>query len=481
MLKIFLAKEEGYDALPSFLSSNHHVISERMWYIMNIAKINEFKDIELVENISIPSKVHVYSLGVEYMREWFLKRFEDDFFKTIYVNGKHIFDDFRRFNREQITKVEKPALSIIPTVDHEFDRDTVDLRLGGLSVLTRRSRFKQQAIIQDPDHNLFLNMIMELVRMNFTFKVRVATRAQQDEISNYMKYAFRVGATQKEFVSYDYHLPYEAMLNIASRMGFELIYPQEEDKNKFSPRVKNIEGFLSYLNSYSLYPISYKMRTINGRSEFFMRLPAEQCCTHINNMDRLQLDEGEREEQLDNNFHIEMSPILSIPCPQQYFFYSEDALDERFKMKKEIAGLYSFRTLTPPEKDEQGWHRYLYTEYVEDEKVVDNIGIEELVEGSDLYRVIKHVLGIHISPSVFVNVKIFNRFKEKEISMDWENMNILLKEPEMKSDNSQIGIYVDLEFMNNQIKIMDQTDKSRMETKDQVDDILLCKEPTVLK
>lgn len=448
---------------------------------MNIANVDDFKDIELFENISIPSKVHVYSLGVEYMREWFLSKFGDDFFKTIYVNGKHIFDDFRRFNREQIVKVEKPALSIIPTVDYEFDRDTVDMRLGGLDVLTRRSRFKQQAIIQDPDHNLFLNMIMELVKMNFTFKVRVATKAQQDEMYNFMKFAFRVGATQKDFVSCDFHLPYEAMLNIASRTGFEIVSPPEEDRERFSPRVKNIEGFLSYLNSYSLYPISYKMRTVNGRSEFFMRLPAEQCCTHINNIDPLSRDDGEREEQLDNNFHIEMTPILSIPCPQQYFFYSEDALDERYKFKKEIAGLYSFRTLTPPEKDNNGWYRYLYTEYVEEERTIENISIDELLEGSDLYRAIKHVLTMNISPSIFVNIRLFNRYKEKELSIDWENMIVNIKEPEMKSDYSQIGIYVDLEFMNNQIKILDNADKSRMIVKEQSDGISLCKEPTTFK
>lgn len=445
---------------------------------MSIVNLNEFKDIELYENLSIPSKVHVYSLGVEYMREWFLSKFEEGYFKTIYVNGKHIFDDFRRFNREQITKVEKPALSIIPTVDYEFNRDMVDLRLGGLNILTRRSRFKQQAIIQDPDHNLFLNMNMELVRMNFTFKVRVSTKAQQDEMYNFMKFAFRVGATQKDFVSYDYHLPYEAMLNIASHIGFEIVSPPEEDKHRFSSRVKNIEGFLSYLNSYSLYPISYKMRTINGRSEFFMRLPAEQCCTHINNTDQLSRDDGEREEQLDNNFHIEMSPILSIPCPQQYFFYSEDALDERYKFKKEIAGLYSFRTLTPPEKDNNGWYRYLYTEYVEEERVVESINIDELVEGSDLYRAIKHVLTMNISPSIFVNIRIFNRFKEKELSIDWENMIVTLKDSIMKSDYSQIGIYVDLEFMNNQIKILDNANKSRMDVKSLNGDISLCKEPT---
>lgn len=446
---------------------------------MIIDEADELKKIQLQESISIPSKVHVYSLGVEYMRNWFLKKFDDDYFKTIYVNGKHVFDDFRRFNREKITKVEKPALSIIPEVDYEYNRDNVDLRLGGLDVLTRRSRFKQQPIIQDPDHNCFLNMIMELVKMNFTFKVRVGTKSTQDDLFNFMKFAYRVGATQKDFVSYDYHLPYEAMLNMAARVGFEVVDPPKKDSNRSYARVKNIEGFLSYLNSYSLYPISYKLRTVNGRCEFFMRMPNQ--CTHISNLDPLSRDNGEREEQIDNNFHIEMTPILSIPCPQQYFFYSEDAIQEKFRFKNEIAGLYSFRNIYPPEKDEHGWYRYIYTEYVEENNFVEEINISELLEGSELYSTIIDLRKVFISPSIFVNIKLFNRYNEKEIEMDWEKMVLKIKDPKMKSDYSQIGIYVDLEYMNNHIKIMEQTDSGRMNIKDTDGEVSLCKDPVTFK
>lgn len=428
---------------------------------MGVVYAEEFRDIKLHESISIPSKVHVYSLGVEYMRNWFLKKFDDDYFKTIYMNGKHIFDDFRRFNREQITKIEKPALAIVPTVDYEYNRDTVDLRLGGLDVLTRRSRFKQMPIIQDPDHNVFLNMTMELVKINFTFKVRVGTKAQQDDLYNFMKFAYRVGATQKEFVSYDYHLPYEAMLNMAARSGFEIIYPSEENKDRIHPRVRNIAGFLSYLNSYSMYPISYKLRTINGNCEFFMRVPDQ--CTHISNIDPLSRDDGEREEMLDNNFQLEMTPILSIPCPQQYYFYSEDVLDERHKFKSDIAGLYSYRTVSPPERDEHGWRRYLITEYMDEAGEVDEIDLTDLLDGSELYKVILQLRDrLFISPSIFINVKLFNYYYEKKIKMDWEKMSIVIDEPKMRSEFSQIGVYVDLDFMNSHLKIMEGVDKTRM-------------------
>lgn len=437
---------------------------------------DSYDEIQLHENISIPSKVHAYSLGVEYMRNWFINKFDNlfgrDYFRTVYINGKYIFDDYRRFNRTELIKVEKPALSITPTIDYEYNRDMVDVRLGGLDILTRRSRFNQNLIIQDRDNNYFLRMFMELVRINFTFRVRVSTKAQQLEIYNLMKYAFRLGATQKEFVSYDFHLPYEAMLNMASHAGFGVIKPNEENEKKSRPRVSNITEFLKYLNSHSTYPVSYKMRTVNGNSEFFIRVPDN--CTHISNLDSLSLDDGERENQLDNNFHIDMSCVLSIPCPQMYIYYSSEALELAYKHLDEIAGLYSIRALVPPSKDEHGWDQYISTEYVDEDNNVPEIDLTGLIEGSDLYRAIKYNVELHISPSIFVNVKLFNNQYERITTMDWENMVIRLKEPKLRSDYSQITLYVDMEYMNNQIAIIDRSDSTRMTIKEPKTDVSIC-------
>lgn len=425
---------------------------------------NRYRDsldnIRLHESISIPSRVHVYSLAVEYMRDWFLSKFDENYFKTVYINGKHIFDDYRRLNRTKLLKVEKPAVAIIPSVDTEYNRDMVDLKLGGLDVLTRRSRFQQTSIIQDYENNYFLNMFMEAVRINFSFRVRVSTKAEQMDLANFMKYAFRVGATQKSFVSYDFHLPYDVMLNMASHNGFDIIYPAKDDTKTY-PKVKDIPGFLSYLNSHSMYPISYKMRTVSGNCEFFMRMP--DLCTHISNLDALSIEDGEREGQLDNNFHIEMNCILTLPAPQQYFFYSSEALDNKFKLQDQIAGLYRFRPLSPPDKDRNGWRQYISTEYQDDERNVEAIEFGELLEGSELYKAIKYTKSTHISPAIFVNIILFNGQYEREISVDWETMTIYPKEPKMKDIYSAITFYVDLEYMNNQIKMVDSIDKSRLD------------------
>ena len=417
--------------------------------------VHQIQSIQLHDYISIPSEIHPYSLGIEYMRNWFLEQFDDGYFKTVYVNGKHIFDDYRRFNRERLTKQpEMPALAIIPSVDMAYNRDNVDLQVGGRQVLNRRSRWFQNGLIQDPVNNIFLGMHTKLVQMNFTFRVRVTSRAQQIDLANYMKYAFRVGSTQGKNMSYDFHLPKEIMLNIAQSAGFELEFLNNEMK------VKDIYSFLDYLNKHSMYPVLYKLRNINGNSEFFIRVPGMY--THITNTDELSIDDGERINQIDNRFHVEMNCILNIPAPQYYYYYSKDEIDKKFKENLNFAGLYKFKDRISPEKDEHGWRQYLSTEYIDDDLSIKTINFEELLENKDLKQVMNHTKSLFLSPSIFVNFKLFNNQQEIPIKINWDTFDILIdREQDFDINESELTIYVDLQYMNEQLIVLRSMSENR--------------------
>ena len=119
------------------------------------SEYDKWDEIKLFRSLSIPSEVHGYSIGVEFMRDWFMEKFPKDFFKTVYINGKNIMDDFRRFNKEKILIIEKPALAIIPSINIDYNRDTLDLELGGREILTRPSKYYKDAFIIDPDNISF--------------------------------------------------------------------------------------------------------------------------------------------------------------------------------------------------------------------------------------------------------------------------------------------------------------------------------------
>lgn len=412
---------------------------------------NKREQIDLYKSISIPSEIHGYSLGVEYMRDWFLERCPKNFFKTIYINGKHVMDDFRRFNKEKILTIEKPALSIIPSINVSYNRDTLDLELGGRDVLTRRSARYHDAFIQDMDNNVFLGIVLKQLEMPFTFRMRFNTRAQQLDFANYLKMSHRIGATQFKYLSLDFHIPTEIILAIAENMHFEV-------KNG---KVVDIVGFLKYLNSHSYLPIVYKFRTINGNSEFFIKV--DNVYTHISCLDELSLDDGNRTGHLDTNFHIEMNAILKIPVPSFYFFYSKKLLEQTYDdITSSIEALYTYRSIEPPEKNEKGWEQYLSTEWEEPERYISTIKFEELLTGGPMLNIIKHTISTGISPSIFLDVQLYCENRKIDIQINWETLEIIV-EQQMKEDISKITIYIDKLYYNEQLVVVKNSMKSRVQ------------------
>ena len=61
---------------------------------ISIEELQEKHSKVLYRSICVPSTVQAYSLCIEYMKRWFLSKFPKDTFKSIYVDGKNIYDDF---------------------------------------------------------------------------------------------------------------------------------------------------------------------------------------------------------------------------------------------------------------------------------------------------------------------------------------------------------------------------------------------------
>ena len=254
---------------------------------MDLKIVNKFdiqlskkRELKLLSSLVVPSNIHALSISVEYMKKWFLSKFHQDYFKpeSIYIDGKHIFDDMRRFDKTKVIKRTNPALGIFPVPDYTYDRETIDQSLGGLDIYIRRSNY-EDSFFKDYDNKLFIQSRFEANLINFTFKVRLDTRAQQIDLFKFMKLAFRVGATQGEYIDMDFHVPLTLMLQLAYDAGFEIDLDNQGIIN-------NIE-FLGYLNKRSEVPFLYKLRCINGRDEYFIRI--EGLYTHIKATDIISI------------------------------------------------------------------------------------------------------------------------------------------------------------------------------------------------
>ena len=414
-------------------------------------EIKRTHKIHLNSDISVPSTVHGYSIGIEYMKNWFLDKFDKDYFKTIFIDGKSVFDDYRKLSRTELLTIEKPAVSIRSVLDVDYNRDFVDMYPGGLKNFARRTCTYDKAFFSDYDNNTYVAMHMRLMKINFSFRVRVKTRAQQIDVFEFMRIAFKNGSTDTGYADIDFHVPKEIIICLAKDAGYEV------DKNG---KVKDVIGFLQYLNAHSGFPFMYKLRTINGNNEFFIKV--SHLFMHINCTDPISIDDGERQGQLDNNFHIEMNCELKLPVPQFYAYFTDHTIELEKKLKRELLGLYNLSDVYQiPEVNDKRWEVLIKTDWVNDEYYLDTIEFEELIDRPDLKKLLHHTKNTGLSPAIFLDVHLYNNFKEIPVEIDWDNYTIIVKSV-LKDKQSSIAIYADRGYINEQLLVLDKMYDSRV-------------------
>ena len=115
-----------------------------------------------------------------------------------------------------------------------------------------------------------------------------------------------------------------------------------------------------------------------------------------------------------------------------------------------------------PKVNDKGWPQFITTNYEDDE---DNfkekkpvvIYFDDLV--GDLRKVIDYTLSIHLSPSMFIDFKLFNEGKEVKLQIDWLKLT-LTTENALQNIISYLVLYVDTNYLNTQIvKLKNEEDE----------------------
>lgn len=414
----------------------------------------------LYRSLAMPSYVHGYSLAIEYMKSWFLNKFKAnlgyEYFKCVHVNGKHVLDDWKHFNNYNI-KREKPMLAIVPSVDYDYDREAVDLYMADETIYLKRSNY-DQAFFKDYKNHSYIGMGTRDMRMNFNYKIRVGSRAEQQWLFNHMEMWFRIGATQTNDLSIDFHVPYDIMMSLAYNLNFDI-----DERNN---RIENIPGFLAHINQKSDHPFIFKMRAINQKPEFFIRM--RDVPAHISTTNKLRLDDGEREGRLDNNFHVEMEAILTIPIPHYYVYFSRKPIHKSIMVSDEKPNIgicsINFYEISPENK--LGWDQFVQTSYL-CEKGEQYIDIAGLFEGNgNVNEVLKYSISQYINPATFMQVVVLHDSDVAllvQYKMDFKNLRIILDEPMDSEEMLNIIIYVDKRYINETIINMNNYKNSRLE------------------
>ena len=403
-------------------------------------------------SLVMPNESNTYSLAVEYMKEWFLDGFQDGYFRSIYVNEKSIIDDFRAMTRQELIKRPKPCCTIIPRTDQDYNRENLDLYNYGSGIYSNRARF-QDSFFRDIDKKIFLALDFKLKKITFTFRAKVQTLSVAQNMAEHDKIRFRSNGTQGKNVDMDFLLPDQLILTFAQDAGFVV-------ENGI---VKEQTEFMSYLNMHSQIPILYKYNTAKGRFQYYMKMP--NMYMHIST-GPVQIDDGERKGHVTMNYNVEFDAELLMPAPKFFAYYS---MDKKEFIKAEDNGkntytLYAFPISNIPTTTVKGWPQYLTTDYEDD---IDNykarkpltIYFDDLV--GDLRKVIEHTKAQYLSPSLFIEFKLFNDNKEIELDVDWEELSLSTKIP-MANLKSYLVMYVDRTYLHEQLIKMKGQEKERI-------------------
>lgn len=396
---------------------------------------------QLNRNIVVAPLHQSYALCIEYMKHWFLKKFSDDFFSWIHVDGSHVFGNIIKYTRQEImahSLDDKAALTIIPTIDDDYNRDRLDQNLFGIDQFINTTKL-DKAFLQDPINKKYIMMKMDMMLLNFTYRLRVPSRAMQLDVQKYMKLAFRTNLSESQDVDLDYVLPYPMMLFIAKDLGFEI----KDD------RICEPIKFLTYLNSRSYIPITYKRSSITAREEYFVRVDHLPVRLLIKDVTK---DDGNKYGHLSDDFIIEMQVEARFPSMQLYVYFTKEE-STHITFGKEVNNIDNTLMMSlhyyddPPAINDKGWKLTINAQWEEEKPGLINIDLNELFDG-ELSQISNYLLSKFISPNVFIDIQIYSGGnKLEEVDIDWSEMKLKAINPTDKLV-STLAIYIDMEYLN---------------------------------
>ena len=133
-------------------------------------------------------------------------------------------------------------------------------------------------------------------------------------------------------------------------------------------------------------------------------------------------------------------------------------IDKSGNIKSYVANFTNVPTL-----NSRGWEQFVTLDYQEEDRthplVID---LNEIFQGeNNIYSLIEYNKYNMISPSTFIDFKLFNNNKEWDYDLDWDNMIIKTKTP-VDFQLTEIVIYIDKNYVNTQTITMSNDSNYRV-------------------
>ena len=272
---------------------------------------------ENIYTIASSSSSTTYGNIMSIFKDNLIKMFPYNYFKDIYISSEISYTNIkRRLGRnsiEEMSKLERPFMTINPQIqppngdlylyDIPLTKNIDNMEVG----LQRNTLF---SILKNTVDHYSLNYKLNRDQIQFEITITVDTLIQQLDLYKYMVNHF---VWERPFViksSLESMIPREMISYMGKLSNIDI---DADDTNQ-------IPVILKMMNTYSRFPITYKMRNGTSLDEFFMYYNAELMIMYSD----LSIESVSRKNMADDYYQLTFRATIDFNLPGMYALLGEN-------------------------------------------------------------------------------------------------------------------------------------------------------------
>lgn len=396
--------------------------------------------------VSQTSLAHTYGNITCFIADYIKSLFPKNFFKTVHISTAIAYKQFSVFqnSNKEILKKSKPMLIIRPRIEVDdssvFLYDTY-MTTNAFNIYMDRDFTNLQPFVGDKEKGILIKFLLN--RLKMSFDVSIITETQMDAINQAHFLKNRLPFNYSMFL--ETHLESYVPRELLKLVGEDAGIPMYDKQGSVRP-------FVEYINSHSIYPVSYKMRNGTGNDEFFRYYPANVDTTFTG----LTVEDSNKKGMVTDSCAVNFSVTAEFNGTGLYYFFTRrektiDAfvMDLTVKDSNHIIPIYTQQDLFVS-KYGTGWNVYTAPMYRVDDVEIDVMDVSSIFNNS-LRGVLeyhkKH--GLPIDICIKIEVMKDNRLLIPivEYEMDFDKLELITKNCNFRS-NYRMIVHVNTQYIN---------------------------------
>lgn len=409
----------------------------------------------------VPSSIsHTFGNVTGFITEYVKGLFPKDYFKTVNIASMISYRHFNVLNNtnKDFIKKNKPMLIIRPRIDVLNN----DVFLNGSLLTTRitdnfydRDFGNLQPFVEDLEKGLGIRYLMNRIKMYFDVSIILESQIEQINQAIYLKNIVRQ------------ELPFFIETALESNVPREIMQGIAHDANIDINETKTL---LDYLNSHSLYPVTYKLKNSTGNDEFFRYYPVQMDSI----ITGLSMDDGSKKGFVDDSYLINFTIETEFNTAGLYYYYTQEAETvQRISMNTDIGFSDTQNKVNPSftivdlfnQEPPPGWTLYTAPLYkVEGDESSYRLNFEQIINSS-----IEKTIKFHLEKGMDVGnvVRIFVIKDTEQLDetkgdfiVDYENLDLITNVVNTTSTYRMI-VYVNTLYINTLVSDLLEFEKEK--------------------